>query len=225
MPRPRFDRLPEEKRRSILDAAAREFAEHGFDGASYNRIIANAGVSKGAMYYYFDDKEDLYATVLVGVIDEWMSIIGDLPEVDSPAEFWKEFEDILARSMTAWREDPRAAEISHSFQRMRTTGEVGPALRQVMARGNEWATTLLERGRSVGAIRVDLPIPLLAELTMALDAVMDGWLAEHWDDMTQEEKKRRVHQAYDLFRRVCVPAAAASPADADGRQPSGRSSG
>ena len=33
---------------------------HGFENASLNRIIKKAGISKGAMYYYFDDKMDLY---------------------------------------------------------------------------------------------------------------------------------------------------------------------
>jgi AcrR family transcriptional regulator len=45
-----------------LEAAAKEFVAHGFEAASLNRILDDAGISKGAAYYYFDDKTDLYAT-------------------------------------------------------------------------------------------------------------------------------------------------------------------
>ena len=72
MPRPRFHRLAAEKQAHILAVATTEFAEHGFDGASYNRIIEKAGLSKGAMYYYFDDKTDLYGTVVQGAFQELM---------------------------------------------------------------------------------------------------------------------------------------------------------
>ena len=43
------------------EVAAREFGEHGFEGASLNHILAEAGVSKGAAYYYFEGKADLFA--------------------------------------------------------------------------------------------------------------------------------------------------------------------
>ena len=64
MAHPRFSRLDPERQQAILDVAAEEFAEHGFDAASYNRIIERAGISKGSAYYYFEGKDDLYATVL-----------------------------------------------------------------------------------------------------------------------------------------------------------------
>ena len=64
MPLPRFNRMSQSKRDNILRVAAEEFANHGFDNASFNRIIVQAGISKGAMYYYFADKDDVYRTVL-----------------------------------------------------------------------------------------------------------------------------------------------------------------
>ena len=64
MPRPRFNKLTAEKRESILEAAAKEFATHGFEGASLNQILSNAGISKGAAYYYFDDKAPYQIFVL-----------------------------------------------------------------------------------------------------------------------------------------------------------------
>ena len=56
MPRPRFEKLSAEKREQILETAAKAFAAHGYDGASLNQILADADISKGAAYYYFDNK-------------------------------------------------------------------------------------------------------------------------------------------------------------------------
>ena len=55
---------PEESRAAILRAAVREFAEHGIAGARTDAIARAAGVNKALLYYYFKDKESMYAAVL-----------------------------------------------------------------------------------------------------------------------------------------------------------------
>jgi TetR/AcrR family transcriptional regulator len=55
---------PAESRASILQAAAREFAEHGIAGARTDAIAREAHVNKALLYYYFEDKETLYGAVL-----------------------------------------------------------------------------------------------------------------------------------------------------------------
>jgi AcrR family transcriptional regulator len=49
---------------AILDAATREFAEHGLGGARVDRIAARASTNKRMLYYYFGGKEDLFLAVL-----------------------------------------------------------------------------------------------------------------------------------------------------------------
>jgi TetR/AcrR family transcriptional regulator len=48
----------------ILHAAIREFSEHGLAGARTSAIATSARVNKALLYYYFRDKESLYATAL-----------------------------------------------------------------------------------------------------------------------------------------------------------------
>jgi AcrR family transcriptional regulator len=55
---------PEESRAAILQAAAKEFAEHGLAGAHTEAIAREACVNKALLYYYFKDKETLYGAVL-----------------------------------------------------------------------------------------------------------------------------------------------------------------
>ncbi|MFF5208615.1 TetR/AcrR family transcriptional regulator [Streptosporangium sp. NPDC000396] len=46
-------------RQRLLAEATRLFAERGFESASVQEIVSAAGVTKGAMYHYFDSKDDL----------------------------------------------------------------------------------------------------------------------------------------------------------------------
>jgi len=48
----------------ILEAAKKEFAEKGFDGARVDQIAAVAQVNKQMLYYYFDNKDTLFTHVL-----------------------------------------------------------------------------------------------------------------------------------------------------------------
>jgi TetR/AcrR family transcriptional repressor of uid operon len=53
----------EERRGGILEAAERCFARHGFHGATIAQICAEAGISPGHLYHYFETKEAIIAAI------------------------------------------------------------------------------------------------------------------------------------------------------------------
>ena len=55
-----FLELDSEKQQRIIDAALTEFAEYGYENGSTNRIVKNCGISKGSLFKYFENKEELY---------------------------------------------------------------------------------------------------------------------------------------------------------------------
>src|ERR1700760_149620 len=55
---------PEKPRAAILKSALEEFAHEGVTGARTDEIARRAGVNKALLYYYFKDKEGLYAAAL-----------------------------------------------------------------------------------------------------------------------------------------------------------------
>ena len=61
---PRWRRLPEERPRQILEAALVVFAERGLSAARLEDIAQHAGVSKGTIYLYFANKEELFREVV-----------------------------------------------------------------------------------------------------------------------------------------------------------------
>ena len=61
---PRWRRLPEERPKQILDAALSVFAERGLAAARLDDIAKRAGLSKGTIYLYFPNKEELFREVV-----------------------------------------------------------------------------------------------------------------------------------------------------------------
>ncbi|AOM82157.1 TetR/AcrR family transcriptional regulator [Salisediminibacterium beveridgei] len=55
-----FYNLAYTKQERIINAAMKEFVDNGFVKASTNNIVRHAGISKGSLFYYFQNKKDLY---------------------------------------------------------------------------------------------------------------------------------------------------------------------
>jgi AcrR family transcriptional regulator len=78
--------LSSEKNASILDGAMQVFLEQGYAGTTMDRIAAAAGVSKPTIYNHFQDKEDLFNSLMEKLVreKEWAKIPLEL--LNLPAE-------------------------------------------------------------------------------------------------------------------------------------------
>ena len=188
MPLPRFHRLPLERRDQILDAAAEEFGAHGYSAASMNRIIEAAGLSKGAMYYAFDGKADLWATL----VDSVFAQLGPLDEAfgvtETPEQFWVAFRGMYDQALAVFGRSPRVA---HMMRAMTRSTQIEEAMHVVaMAEGmgvlRESFARIIAQGRSIGAVRDDLEVDQLIDVVLALNTITDRWLAlAHEQDASQ----------------------------------------
>jgi TetR/AcrR family transcriptional regulator, transcriptional repressor for nem operon len=59
-----------ETRRKILDAAARLFKEHGYDGIGVDAIMAEAGLTAGGFYAHFPSKQALFAEAMSAALEK-----------------------------------------------------------------------------------------------------------------------------------------------------------
>ena len=64
-----------EKRGLLIEAAKKEFLEKGYNKASLRGICAKAGMTTGALYFFFDGKEDLYHAIVDGPVKELQGMI------------------------------------------------------------------------------------------------------------------------------------------------------
>jgi AcrR family transcriptional regulator len=204
MPRPRFASLEPERRTAILAAAAAEIAESGLDGASYNRIIERAGVSKGAMYYYFDDREDLCLTVVREAVDRAVAQIGPPIAFDDARGFWDSLADLYARALQFVEREPQLAGLLRALL-ARPSESASSAITAYTEQAHAFLAELLARGRALGAVRDDLPTDLLARLLVATGDVSDRWLLERWDELPDRTLERYASDVLALHMRVAAP--------------------
>ncbi len=73
-----FRKISEEKRKAILDSAIQEFSEYGFTSANINRIAESSGVSVGSIYKYFDNKEDMFLTIVHFAVDTLKTVLNEI---------------------------------------------------------------------------------------------------------------------------------------------------
>ena len=72
-------------RQKIVRSARRLFNRHGFDAVSIDEVMADAGLTRGSFYSYFESKGDLYAEAVVDILNEKQLISGDGVSVDPRA--------------------------------------------------------------------------------------------------------------------------------------------
>jgi len=73
-----FERIPDDKRRRVLDCAKRAFARRGYSGANVNVIAEEAGISVGSLYQYFQTKENLFLTLIEESHATLITVIDDI---------------------------------------------------------------------------------------------------------------------------------------------------
>ena len=73
-PLSRRDREKAAHRQEILDAAIKVFAEKGFYAATLEEVAQEAEFSKGALYLYFSNKEDLLSTIVNDSLEKWTEL-------------------------------------------------------------------------------------------------------------------------------------------------------
>lgn len=95
MPRLADPALPERRRREILDAARECFRQRGFRQTTIEEICAEARISPGALYRYFDSKTDIIAAIALDARAEAETMLATLSTaerlIDGLAELARAF--------------------------------------------------------------------------------------------------------------------------------------
>lgn len=83
----KFEALPEEKRLAIINAAYHVFSKNGYQIASTNAIIQEAGISKGLLFHYFKTKLNLFTYLYETSVDLIKLKIYDEIDITEPDYF------------------------------------------------------------------------------------------------------------------------------------------
>jgi AcrR family transcriptional regulator len=159
--KPRWARRKEERPQELLAAALDLFVERGFAATRLEDVAARAGVSKGTLYLYFTNKEDLFKAV---VREHVLPAIGETEAMI--LGFEGNSADLLKAIMTGWWEKFGMTKLSGITKLMMAESGNFPEVAQfyhdeVILRWNAMILRALERGVERGEFRaMDLEVVL-----------------------------------------------------------------
>ncbi len=168
-PAPGRTRDPEGTRARLVSNAFREIHAHGYAGASLDRILADSGVSKGALYYHFKSKADLLHAVIDDAVrpmvaDRWLA---PLSESDDPIR-------TLAESTRTMMMEATPEEMCCGCPLNNLTQElagVDEEIRKHLDRvADDWRAGIraaFARGQEAGHVRKEVDVAAVASLVFA----------------------------------------------------------
>lgn len=195
----------EQTRKQIIDAARRVFRARGVSRSTLEQIAREAGVTRGAVYWHFQDKKDVFfamreqATLpLVDQVDE--SLLD--PSLEDPLEGVRA---ALLRILTVLESEPNAREI---FQIMsfgcEYVAEFAPVLEHVHSSCDDFGVKLekvYRRAAERGLLRPGLDPALVARDSVAfVTGTIDRWLAQPGQPAVGEDLRALVAQHVALRR-------------------------
>jgi len=207
MARPRFFNARPELQAAILGAAVRELATKGYEGASLNRILAAAKLSKGAFYYYFDDKADLAATVVHKAYDDIVVSTGGLEISRDAGEFWATVHRFQRESIDTVERSPDTGE---AVARIAVAAQRDPKLAALLAPTFDAASALglraWKRGQTIGAVRRDVDAAVLLALVQAIKETLIRVYLPPRHPVRAKDVDRLAAVVLDMIRRISEPA-------------------
>lgn len=157
-----FDNIAPEKRERIISAATAEFALKGFENANINSIAKKADVSVGSLYKYFENKQDMFLTIIHYSIATMEDMLNELLESD---------EDILLKVEHIIRTIQQYSKQNVLIVKLYNvmTSENNPRFASQFAFEMESMTariyrTAIERGKKAGDVREDIDSAFAAYL-------------------------------------------------------------
>ena len=164
MPRVSSDRLAA-RRQEILDGARACFARYGYEGATVRRLEQTIGLSRGAIFHYFRDKEALF----LALAEQDARRMADLVAEQGLVQVMRELLSAPGSRANDWT--GTFLEIS---RRARTDERFRDRWREHAAALTAATRERLERQAAAGVVRGDVPVAVLARY---LELVLEGLLA------------------------------------------------
>jgi TetR/AcrR family transcriptional regulator, fatty acid metabolism regulator protein len=177
-----------DRRRQILEAAVKVFAQKGFHASRVGDIAEEAGIAYGLVYHYFESKEDLLETIFRTTWTEMLARVHEVEEAKIPAS--EAVRQVTALILRTWRRDPDLVrvlvrEVTRNQHVQQEIEEITSAM--------EALERIIRDGQESGEFRTDLDPRLAAAIFYgALEEVLSGWvlgqLPDRDDDITRAEQ-------------------------------------
>lgn len=153
------------RRRDILDASRRAFARHGYEGATVKVLEAETGLSRGAIFHHFRDKDALF----LALAEDDAAAMSETVAAAGLVQVMRDLQDKDAGWLGVQLEVRR---------RLRTDPAFAARWAEHQAAVTGATTARLQRQRAAGVVRDDVPLGVLVDfLRLVLDGLVSALAA------------------------------------------------
>jgi AcrR family transcriptional regulator len=182
-----------DRRRELLDAAARVFARKGFHASRVGDIAEEAGVAHGLLYHYFRSKDEVLETIFR---ETWSELVVDTERIEQAGVPLREQLRRFARIyLGSWLMTPDLIRVL--VREVARSPDVGSRVDEI--RGLfETLTRIVEAAQERGEVRADCNPQLAAWIFYgALEEILTGWVLGQLP-AEEEDVERAVATVVDL---------------------------
>lgn len=174
------------KRGLILDGARRAFARHGYEGATVKVLETETGLSRGAIFHHFRDKQALF----LALAEEDAARTAEVVTTAGLVQVMRDLRD---------KDDGWLGVQLEVRRRLRTDPDFARSWEERQQAVRRAAASRLRRQRDAGVVRDDVPVPVLVQfLELVLDGLVSsraaGLSTRHLDgvlDLVEDAVRRR----------------------------------
>jgi len=153
-------------RSGILLTAIDCFSRHGYAGTSIDRIARAAGVTKGALYYHFKDKEQLLFAAVSERIEAFEGrVLAEIDQHRGPADRLRAVARVCAKN--ARTDNHRRFILTLLVEAIDTNVALSRVFREMLRRFRTLPHHLIKLGQNDGLFRADVDAALAAETFVA----------------------------------------------------------
>jgi AcrR family transcriptional regulator len=191
MPYQTFFNLPEEKRQSVIDAALEEFSLHDYKTASLSRMVEKAGIAKGSMYQYFENKKDLYLYLMDHAAGVKLRYLQESTS-GRAGDFFDLLKEISQGSTRFNLSQPKYSRLLYHAAREKYNEDLGDLASQLREVSRNYLKDLMLAARERGEIRRDIDMDLasfcVSQISIDLEDFMSAKYGYSYSDILKESR-------------------------------------
>lgn len=193
-----------EKRRAILHAAVRVFAERGYHGCRIADVARAANVAYGLVYHYFRNKDELLESVFA---EQWTIFMNALTALDAgPGTAAEKVAGIFGFVFDVYKTAPSAVRVLILEVTRTPQGLRAGSTRETFERAVGLVAELVRQGQERGEMRADLqPVVAAAGLLGALELSVSAMVMGLVPSTNEDEIDLAKQQVIDLVLRGLIP--------------------
>jgi TetR/AcrR family transcriptional regulator len=200
MPTETFLNLLPEKQNRVIEAATGEFAQEGFRGACIQKIALRAGVSKGSIYQYFKNKEDLFYYLLELAAARQIEQVAESVQSGREQSLFELLELLFNSGLKLAEDNP---DLYCIYQGAKQGAPPNIALHftdKIEGLRYRFYENLLKEAAGQGVIRKNLSMDLASFVVYTLISGFSEFIAKK-ENLAPEKKEEYVRQCLEIIKK------------------------